>query len=212
MRQYPITDYILAADFGRDRDHSAFATLAIRLEDHGHYDHAKLFQPTRVILQLGALRRIPLGTGYLDVVKQLRQTVTRLLSSAGWGAPSVRVHVIVDAAGPGQVAIELIRAQQLNINFVPALLTAGIETGYSQSGKLTIPGRELITNLRYLLEVELLRVQHNLTHKAALEAEIAAVRFDGRQSAHDDLVIATGLAAFQARRLFPELLRPARAA
>ena len=63
---------------------------------------------------------------------------------------------------------------------MPALLTAGGETGYSPSGKLTIPRRELIANLRYLLEVELIRVQPNLTHKAALEAEIAAVRFDGR--------------------------------
>ena len=212
MPYYPITDYIVAADFGRDRDHSAFATLAVRLEDNGTYDYAKLLQPTRIVLQLGSLRRIPLGTQYLDVVKRLRQTVTRLQSAAGWGAPPVRVHVIVDAAGPGQVAIELIRAQQLDINFVPALLTAGGETGYSPSGKLTIPRRELVANLRYLLEVELIRIQPNLTHKAALEAEIAAVRFDGRQSAHDDLVIATGLAAYQARRIFPELLQPARAA
>ena len=212
MPYYPITDYIVAADFGRDRDHSAFATIAVRLEDHGSYDYAKLIQPTHVVLQLGSLRRIPLGTEYLEVVKQLRRTVTRLQSAAGWGAPTVRVHVIVDAAGPGQVAIELIRAQQLDINFVPALLTAGIETGYSPSGKLTIPRREVITNLRYLLEVELIRVQRNLTHKAALEAEIASVRFDGRQSAHDDLVIAAGLAAYQARRVVPELLRPARAA
>ena len=129
--------------------------------------------------------------------------------SAGWGAPKVKVHVIVDAAGPGQVAIELIRAQRLDITFVPALLTSGGESGYSQSGKLTIPRRELITNLRYLLEVELLRVHPDLAHKTALENEIAAVRFDGRQSAHDDLVIATALAAYQARRVFPELIRPA---
>ena len=48
MRLYPITDYILAVDFGRDRDHSAFATLAIRLEDHGSYCYANLVQPTRL--------------------------------------------------------------------------------------------------------------------------------------------------------------------
>lgn len=212
MRRYPITDYILAADFGRDRDHSAFATLAVRQEDHGGYDFAAFRQPTRVILQLGGLRRIPLGTEYLEVVNQLRQTVTRLHATGGWAARKVRVHVIVDAAGPGQVAIELIRAQQLDIHFTPALLTSGQETGYSPSGKLTIPRREIITNLRYLLEVGLVKVQNNLTHKAALESEIAQVRFDGRQSAHDDLVIATGLAAFQARRIYPELVRPQRAA
>ena len=42
MPYYPITDYIVAADFGRDRDHSAFATMAVRLEDNGPYDYAKL--------------------------------------------------------------------------------------------------------------------------------------------------------------------------
>jgi len=212
MRRYPITDYILAVDFGRDRDHSAFATLAVRQEDHGGFDHAAFRQPTRTILQLGGLRRIPLGTEYLEVVGQIRQTVTRLHAVGGWNARKVRVHVIVDAAGPGQVAIELIRAQQMDIHFTPALLTSGYDTGYSPSGKLTIPRREVITNLRYLLEVGLVKVQTNLTHKTALESEIAQVRFGGRQSAHDDLVIATGLAAFQARRIYPELIRTQRAA
>ncbi len=212
IRQYPITHYIVAADFGLDRDHSAFATIALRREDHGTFDHAQLVQPTRLILQLGSLRRIPLGTQYLEVAKQLRQTVRRLQGAAGWGAPEVKVHVIVDAAGPGQVVLELLRAQRLGINLVPALLTAGSESGYLPSGKLTVPRRELITHLRYLLEVELLRVNPKMTHKAALETEIASVRFDGRQAAHDDLVIATGLAAYQAWRIFPELLRPARVA
>jgi len=212
MAIYPVTDYILAVDFGRDRDHSAFATMAVRHEDSGPYDYAAYRQPTRAILQLGGLRRIPLGTEYLEVVKQLRQTVLRLHNLAGWAARPVRVHVIVDAAGPGQVAIELIRAQQLDIHFTPALLTSGHEVGYSPSGKLTVPRRELITNLRYLLEVGLIRVQNGLTHKAALESEVASVRFGGGQSAHDDLVIATGLAAFQARRIYPELVRPRQAA
>jgi len=81
MPRYPITGYIVAAGFGRDRDH-------FRLEDNGSYDYAKLLQPTHIVLQLGALRRIPLGAEYLDVVKRLRQTVTPLQSTAGWGAPA----------------------------------------------------------------------------------------------------------------------------
>ena len=133
-----------------DRDHSAFATLALRREDYGGFDRANIVQPTRPILESGALRRI---------------------TAAGWRAPKVRVRVIIDASGPGQVAIELIRAQKLDITFTPALLTAVCDSGHSQSGKLTIPRRELISNLRYLLEVELLRVHPDLTHKKALEAE-----------------------------------------
>ena len=56
MPYYPITGYIVAAGFGHDRDHSAFATIAARLEDNGPYDYAKLLQLTRIVLQLGSLR------------------------------------------------------------------------------------------------------------------------------------------------------------
>jgi hypothetical protein len=207
-----ITDYIIGFDLGRDRDHSAIAVLGARLEDHGHYDYAMLRQPTRRIVQLGLLKRIPLGTEYVEAIKLLRRIITGLQCAAGWGAPGVNIHVVVDSAGPGQIAVELIRAQQLNINLVPALLTAGYESGHSQSGTRTVPRRELVANLRYLLEVEIFRVNQNLRYGAVLENEVAAVRPHGGQYAHDDLVIAAGLAAWYATRVYPDILRSRRAA
>jgi hypothetical protein len=212
MSNYPITDYVIGVDLGRDRDHSAFAVLAIREVESGSFDHARLCRPLRRLLQLGALQRIPLGTEYLEVIRQLRQIITRLQTNAGWGAAKVHVHVVIDSAGPGQIAIELIRAQRLDINFVPALLTAGHEIGYSQSGKVTVPRRELITHLRYLLEVQSLRVHSALAHGRHLEDEVAAVRPHGGQYEHDDLVIAAGLAAWHATRVYPDIIRSRQAA
>ena len=212
MGQYPITHYYLGFDLGRDRDHSAIAVLSLRREDHGDFDRVHMTQPTRPVLNLISLQRIPLGTEYLDVIKVLRQTVTGLHSASGWGTPSVRIYVVLDAAGPGQIAVELIRAEQLEITLVPTLLTAGHEAGRSTSGKVTIPRRELVSNFRYLLEAQLVRVQSDVEYVTDLEREVAAVRPHGGQSEHDDLVIAASLAAWQASRVHTELVRPRRVA
>lgn len=212
MARSHITDYIIGFDLGRDRDHSAIAVLGVRQEDHGHYDYAMLRQPTRRIVELGMLKRIPLGREYIESIKLLRQIIVGLQCAAGWGAPDVHIHLVVDSAGPGQIAVELIRAQQLKINLVPALLTAGHESGHSQAGTRTVPRRELVANIRYLLEVELMRVSKKLRYSSVLENEVAAVRPHGGQYEHDDLVIAAGLAAWYATRVYPDILGTRRAA
>jgi hypothetical protein len=212
MRLSPILAYLIGFDLGRDRDHSAIAVMAVRLEDYGPYDRARLFQPTRRVLQLGLLRRIPLGTEYLETIRILRQIVTGLQCKGGWGAPQVPIYVVIDSAGPGQIAVELLRAEQLKINIVPTLLTSGHEAGYSRSRTRTIPRRELAANLRYLLEVELIRIHRGLPYGAALEAEVAAVRPHGGQYEHDDLVVAAGLAAWHATQVYPDFIRARRAA
>lgn len=208
MRRSPITDYVIGLDLGRDRDYSAVVVLALRLEENGGYDHVRLTQPYRRIVEIIALERVPLGTEYIKVVEYIRKLVSRLHARAGWGAVPVRVHLIMDSAGPGQVALELIRAQRMNINFVPAILTAGLEHGRSPSGKATVPRREVIGTLRYLLEVQLLRLHRDHPLAEVLKKEIAAVRPEGGQYAHDDLVIAAGLAVWYAVRAYPDIIRP----
>ena len=212
MSEYLITHYFIGFDLGRDRDYSAIAVMSLRRENSAPFDQARLLQPTRLVLELGALQRIPLGTEYLEVVQRLRRVVTRLKSAAGWAAPAVQIYVVIDSAGPGQVAIELIRNHHLGIHLVTTLLSAGHEVGRSQSGKVTIPRRDLITNLRFLLETRMIRVHPRLAHIRVLEGEIAAVRPEGGQYHHDDLAIAAGLAAWQAAKVHPELLKGERAA
>ena len=56
------------------------------------------------------------------------------------------------------------------------------------------------------------RVAGGLKFGDALEKEFAAVRPEGGQSAHDDLAIATGIAAWHATRVFPHLMKGIRAA
>ena len=121
-------------------------------------------------------------------------------------------YVVIDSAGPGQVAVELIRRQELNINIAPTPLSGGAESNYLKSGEITSPLRDLPSKTRYLRESATLRIAGGLKFGDALEKEFAAVRPEGGQSAHDDLAIATGPAAWHATRVFPHLMKGIRAA
>ena len=74
-------------------------------------------------------------------------------------------------------------------------LSGGTESNYLKSGEITSPRRDLLSVTRYLLESATLRVAGGLKFGDSLATELAAVRPEGGQSAHDDLAIATGPAA-----------------
>lgn len=206
MKRSPILDYLIGLDLGRDRDHSAFAVFGLVEEDFGNFDHARYCQHRRPVLTLGALKRIPLGTEYVEVVRKLRQLVNALRAQCGYGQRPPRIHIVLDAAGPGQVVTELIRAEKMGVNIVPVLITAGHEVG-SNSRRTTVPRRDLVAHLRYLLETEIIRVHRDVYHANALENEVAAVRPRSGQTEHDDLVIAAALAAWYAARVRPDLIK-----
>lgn len=208
----PPTHYFIGLDLGKDRDHSAVAALAYRIVNDGPFDHAAFSQPVRPILELVQLRRIPIGTEYLEVIGRLRRLVAKVLASAPWGFGQPTVYLVVDSAGPGQIAVEIIRRHRLNIRLIPTLLSGGIASNYLRSGTITVPRRALLSNARYLFESDTLRVSANLKYGPALETEFADVRPDGGQSAHDDLAVATGLAAWHAVRVFPHIRNGRRAA
>lgn len=211
MRYIAIREYFIGLDLARARDYSAFAVIALTEENHGPFDRVTYSQPTRPVLYLGSLKRVPLGTEYLEVVKKLRRLVDRLRAQYGYGQPVPRISVVLDSAGPGHVVLELIRAEKMGINIVPVLMTAGHGVGHS-SGRTTVPRRDLVGNIRYMMETELLRINKALAHGHLLEREIAALRPHGGQSPHDDLAVAASLAAWYATRVRRDLLRPSRAA
>ena len=197
----PPTRHFLGFDLGKDRDFSAIANMAYGLTTDG-----PLIRP---VLDLVSLARIPLGTEYLDVMERFHAIVTKLLAGPG---PPPAVYVAIDAAGPGQFAVELIRRRHPGVITVPTVLTAGIASNRLKNGKITIPRRDLLANTRCLLESGALRIAGGLKHRDVLEKEFAAVRPIGGQSAHDDLAIATGLAAWHATRVFPNLINRRHAA
>ncbi len=211
MRYSAILDYFIGLDLARARDYSAVAVVGLCTENHGGFDRVRYCQPTRPVLYLGSLRRIPLGTEYLKVVNKITRLVEQLRAQYGYGQPVPRIHIVLDSAGPGHVVLELLRAEKLGVNIVPILMTAGNDVGHS-SGRTTVPRKDLVSNIRYLLETELLRINGKLAHAHILEREIASVRPRGGQYPHDDLAIAASLATWYATRVRRDLIRPTRAA
>lgn len=187
-----IQHYFLGLDLGKDRDFSAIAVMVHSAEG---------------ALDLVTLIRLPLGTEYLDVFQRLLHLVTRIFGCS----PSCRLHVILDAAGPGQVAAEFLRRRRPDLEITPALLSAAAAPRALKNGKVTIPRHAVLANLRGLLESGVLRIAGGLALGPALEAELAAIRSRGRQAAHDDLAVAAALAAWQAVSVVPRLrqCRPA---
>lgn len=205
MNYQHIYHYFLGVDLGRDRDHSAIAVLSLIEEPHGDFDRTHFWQPMRSVLRLGALKRIPLGTEYVKVVQLIRKAVNQLKARHPPLHPQPKIHIVLDSAGPGQVVKELIQSERMGINLIPVVLTGGQHFGET-AGKRTVPRRDLVAHLRYLLETELLRVNKKLRHYDAFEREVAAVRPRSGQYEHDDLVIAASLAAWWATVIRPQLI------
>ncbi|MFN0101172.1 MAG: hypothetical protein ACKV2U_03665 [Bryobacteraceae bacterium] len=110
-----------------------------------------------------------------------------------------QITIVCDAAGPGQVVLELMNAWTPAPRLVPITITGGQSHSETKSGTQTVPRRTLIANLADSLRknrVSVTRASPNAEHWIK---ELAAIRTDGRQYEQDDLAIATALAVWSAR-------------
>ncbi len=202
--------YFIGADLGRDRDHSAFAdaskvTRVLPEVDPATRAHRKLH-----LLELNHIEQIPSGVRYTRVMKRLAFIVRNLNHRTPPGYNPVSIHLSLDAAGPGSLATDLVRTMGLRINFHPIVITGGEGSHTLKSGSTSVPRKVLLSTLRFLLETENLEIAPNLRHSDTLLREFAGARASGTKAKHDDLVIATALAAWQATQQCEVLLTPQR--
>ncbi len=134
-----------------------------------------------------------------DLVRHLRNQTPYLYKQ-----PSIQIAL--DAAGPGALGTELIRKQKLEIGLYPIIITGGEESHDLKSGATSVPRKEILHNLRVLVEIGALGFAHNLRHRDRLIRECAGVKASGTSADHDDLVIALGLAAWRAKRQCSQLI------
>lgn len=202
--------YFIGADLGRDRDHSAFAVcskVTRILPDKDPYTHA----PRKLhLLELNHIEQVPAGVRYTRVMRRLAFIVRRLNHATPHGYTAVSIHLSLDAGGPGSLAKDLVRGLGLGVHFHPIVITGGQEPNQLKSGSTSVPRKDLLSTLRFLLETENLEIAPNLRHGATLVREFAGARASGTKAKHDDLVIATALAAWQATQHCKDLLKPQR--
>ena len=194
--------FFFGLDLGQRRDHTALVVLE-RLQEPLHTCDPVTFRPNfqlRFILRHA--ERFALGTPYLEVVRRVAALVGRdfdpLFYSGAWRNP--HRTLVVDASSVGAPVVELFRAANLKAKLEPIVITASGAPADRQVSR-----RDLITNLVLLLESGLIRIPPETHHREALFEELLQLTHrSGPQ--HDDLAMATALAAWQALQTLPRSL------
>ena len=193
-------EYFLGLDLGQAADWSALAVLertTMPQESTVRCEHAWQFG-------CRGLKRWPLGTSYPTIVDNVAALVQK---------PPLRdAHLVIDGTGVGRPVVDMFVKAMLPVEIVAVLITAGnkqhCEDGYYHVAKVI-----LISTLQVLLQERRLRFARALPETATLVKELQDYRvkitpaanevFNAREGAHDDLLLALALAAWQGERMPP---------
>jgi hypothetical protein len=177
--------FYVGLDLGKEADPSALAVVEQRGRD----------------LHLRHLERYPLGTPYPVVVDKV-DNLLRDPRLAG-------AELVVDATGVGSAVTDMLRERGLR--FVPVTLTGG-EREHHEGGSWQVPKTALVSALDVALSSGRLKAAEGLPLWPTMRDELLAFRrkIDERtahvsyqhrtKAGHGDLVIATALACWWARR------------
>jgi hypothetical protein len=147
------------------------------------------------------LERLPLGTAYTAVGTRLALLFAkpRLVGSV----------LAVDQTGIGRPVVDMLRRSQIQATIRAITITGGYQAGRDAQGGALVPKKELVSTLQVLLQARRIQVAGKLPEAATLVRELLNFRVKitptahetfgaGRESDHDDLVMAVALAAWEA--------------
>jgi hypothetical protein len=200
--------FTIGCDLGQARDFTAIAVLervkvtTETLAQPG-FEQPRYERQERGEQHLRHLQRLPLGTGYPEVVALLCT-----MMKAFPERPS-RADLVVDATGVGRPVVDMIR--KAGLRPVAVTITGGFDETSPSSNDWRVPKRNLVSSLAVLLQSGRLKISPQLTEGDNLVREllnfkvkVSAAGHDSyeawRESIHDDLVLATAIAAWWADR------------
>ena len=178
--------YLVGLDLGQSRDFTALIILEQLGGTPAHYN-------------LRFIKRFPLKTSYQETM----DSVTRMLKSKEFDAhPSA---LIVDATGVGAPVVDMFK--RAKVRPVAVTITGGFEVTRVSGREFRVPKRDLVSNLRLLFDDERLQIAEGLPDVKVLVDELLSFRLKvsdaghdtyepWREGEHDDLVLATALAAW----------------
>ncbi len=164
-------------------------------------------RPAGVPLSLRHLERLPLDTPY---PRQVERVKTMLSTPPLAGRPSA---LVVDATGVGTGVVDLFAAAGLSpisvtIHGGDKVANEQVRHGSEILSRLRVPKRDLVGAVQVLLQNERLKIARRLPEAETLRRELQnfRVKIDPktahdsyshwREKEHDDLVLATALAAW----------------
>jgi hypothetical protein len=189
--------YYAGLDLGRTWEHTALAVVerAERTEDHGDM--------TRMQYAVRHLERFRPGTSYPDIFARVVEVFAK--------PPLARCALVVDYTAVGRTVVEALRRTKVNVMLRPATVTAGLTARPDDRGGWLVPRTELVGLMQVLLQSGRLKVAEALPEAGTLLSELEAFKAEvptkveddlaaWRERDHDDLVLATALACWEADR------------
>ena len=183
-----MSSYHVGLDLGQASDYTAIAIVE-KIGDHGD---------TGAPLNVRHLQRFALGTTYPAIVEAVAGIVASLPDGA---------RLAVDATGVGRPVVDLLTARGLRLH---AVTITGGDTATYDGTNWRIPKRDLVGAVAVALQTGRLKIASCLPDAATLTRELLnfKVTIDPktahdsygawRESIHDDLVFAVGLAVWSA--------------
>jgi hypothetical protein len=148
--------------------------------------------------------RLPLDTELVSIPGFVRAATQRF--DGEFGRPKVPQTLLVDATGNGHALIELLRRERHGLRLLPVCISTGRTAKHLKDSYLSIPRSDLLTRLKLLFERGQIKMERRAPGMEILERELLHFETTGHQSEHDDLVMALGLAIWQATTDHPSLL------
>jgi hypothetical protein len=189
------------------------------------YYHPLLQQGPKISAQLHVrhLERLPLGMSYVDQVEHIKNLVEHpelqsyYVRSGGfdpdWDEPLMRRRakeppgLAVDATGVGRAVVNQMRSRGLELD---AVVLHGGDSVSHADGYTRLPKRDLVGLLQVNFQSGWLKIAEDLELADTLRQELLNFKMKidpqtahdsyshWRENAHDDLVLATGMAAWAA--------------
>ncbi len=214
-----LREFVVGVDLGQAHDPTAIAVIEhvhwrvnpeARKHAHYHDKGRRLAQEWEQELRhddafreqfnVRHLERLPLGTHYPAQVAHIADLVRR--------APLKDARVFYDCTGVGRAVGDLLHQAQIRrLNRVH--LTGG-QDSKAEGARHAVSKVDLVSRLQAVLHTGQLAIEETLPDAAVLARELADYRlnftaagnaqFNARSGAHDDLLIATGLAVYGCQR------------
>jgi hypothetical protein len=194
--------YFAGLDLGQSQDFTALAVL----ERTAEADEDGCGRPP-FSYAVRHLERFPPGTPFTEVGAR---------SAALLAEPPLRhATLVVDQTGVGAPVLELLRQSGLRAGLRPVTVTSGHAAQPDGRGGWLVPKAVLVSTLQVLLQSRRLRVAGSLAEAETLAKELANFRAKvttlaagdplaaWREGAHDDLVLAIAIAAWEGERYRP---------
>lgn len=191
----------VCVDLGAQGDYTAIAEIGLQevYEAPTHEELQKDIRKVSYRYNVHQLRRMPLGTSYLDIVDYLATVVND---------PILRnPYLVVDGTGVGLPVLQMM--QDKGLRPVGICITSGYtssewKTPQGQKIGRTVPKRDIIQNMQGIATQRALRIPETLEGAPAMKEELMNFKYKlskngsdtyeaWRDKIHDDLVLAVGI-------------------